>query len=236
MEKEEFKEIDNFLNEKGVDFNTYLGYRVNNDRSFLKMPVDIKAKYDNSFDLLTSSFNTTKEKGDMLEQLVKYLTYNDDNVFELKRNIHTSTNEIDLFLTPTNKGKLIFNNYYRFVDEGILCECKNYDKKLGVTYVGKFASLLHLSGFKIGLIFTIKGLTGRNEWSDSKGLVKKIALKEDIFILDFTLDDYKKIKEDNDIFLDIVEKKYLSLKNDIEYTKYIQKHEAEDEIKKNSDV
>lgn len=119
---------------------------------------------------------------------------------------------------------------------GVLCECKNYSKNLGVTYVGKFAYLLRLSDFKIGIIFTLKGLTGQSKWRDSKGLIRKIALKEGLYILDFTIEDYKRIKENGAIFLDMVESKYFALKNDIEYDSFIIKHEAEEQYKKENGI
>lgn len=229
---ETYEEIGRIIAEKGIDLSTFFGYCITKDKSFLEMPIETKAKFDISFDKLKSNFKTTKEKGDALENLARYLTYSNENLFNLKTNVKTSSNEIDLFLTPSDKGKILFNTYYKFIGNGILCECKNYNKNLGVTYVGKFSSLLRLSEFKIGIIFTLKGLTGPSKWKDSKGLIRKIALKEGIYILDFTLEDYKKIKENGAVFLDMVENKYTALKNDIDYDDFIIKHEAEDEYKR----
>lgn len=229
---EVYEEIDKILAEKGLDIPRFLEYRIAKDNSFLKMPIEIKAKFDASFDQLKSNFKTTKEKGDALEKLAGFLTYSNENLFNLKRNIRTSSNEIDLFLTPSDKGKLIFNNYYKFIGEGILCECKNYNSTLDVTYVGKFFSLLRLTEYKIGIIFTLNGLSGPGKWESSKGLIRKIALKEGVYILDFTLKDYKNIKENGTVFLDIVENKYIALKNDIDYDDFIIKHAAEDEYKR----
>ena len=235
-QNEAIEKAEKILAESGVDISTFLDYCVTKDKSFLKMPDTIKEQFYDSFDKLKSNYNTTKEKGDALERLAGYLTYSEGNLFDLKNNIRTSSNEIDLFLTPSDKGKIVFNNYYKFIGDGLLCECKNYSDNLGVTYVGKFFSLLCLSGFKIGIIFTLKGVTGKHEWTDSKGLIRKIALKEDMYILDFTLEDYKKIKENDVLFLDMVERKYIALKNDISYAEYISQHEAEEEYKRQKGI
>lgn len=231
-----FEDICNIISDRGVDISTFLGYCIAKEKSFLEMPFNIKELYDKAFNNLQSPCKTTKEKGDALEDLARYLTYSNENLFNLKTNVRTSTNEIDLFLTPSDKGKTLFNNYYKFMGNGVLCECKNYSKNLGVTYVGKFAYLLRLSDLKIGIIFTLKGLTGQSKWRDSKGLIRKIALKEGLYILDFTIEDYKRIKENGAIFLDMVESKYFALKNDIEYDSFIIKHEAEEQYKKENGI
>lgn len=231
-QNEAIEKAEKILAESGVDMSTFLNYYISRDKSFLKMPDIIKKQFNDSFDNLQASFRTKKEKGDALEWLARCLTYSDGNLFDLKMNIHTSSNEIDLFLTPSDKGKIVFDKYYRFIGEGVLCECKNYAENLDVTYVGKFFSLLCLSGFRIGIIFTLKGITGKYEWADSKGLIRKIALKKDMYILDFTIEDYKKIKDDDVLFLDLVEKKYLALKNDIKIEEYISQHSAENDYKR----
>ena len=146
------------------------------------------------------------------------------------RNVTTSSNEIDLLVTLSDRGKMVVSKLYSFLGEKFLCECKNYNRTLGVTYVGKFYSLLKALDSKVGILFTIKGVTGKSDWKDSKAFIHKVALKEDIAILVFELNDYKRIKEDNILFLDLVEEKYQSLMNDISYEQYVSSHEAEEKL------
>lgn len=74
------------------------------------------------------------------------------------------------------------------------------------------------------------GITARSAWSDSKGLIKKIALKEDIYIIIIDKYDLEKIyKQESNIF-SLLHDKYIGLKNEIDYSKYIQTHEAEEKL------
>ncbi|MDE6004689.1 MAG: hypothetical protein K2G88_04820, partial [Oscillospiraceae bacterium] len=146
------------------------------------------------------------------------------------KNVKTSSNEIDLLVTLSDKGKIIVPKLFSFLGEKFLCECKNYNARLSITYVGKFYSLLKATNSKIGILFTINGVTGINDWKDSKAFIRKVALKEDVAILVFEINDYKEIKENNVQFLDLVEKKYRSLMNDISYEQFVSSHEAEGEF------
>ncbi len=127
-------------------------------------------------------FNSTKEKGDALENLISLLFQ--DKFFSKKQNIKTNTNEIDLLLSLTNEAKLyktigIIPTW--FPSDYILLECKNYSDKIGVTYIGKFATLMKTHISELGIFVSTKGITGENtgkySWNDASGLVKKINLK-----------------------------------------------------------
>ena len=64
--------------------------------------------------------------------------------------------------------------------DSFLCECKNYDGAVNVTYVGKFSSLMSVTDSNFGIMISWDGVTGRGKWSDSQGLIKKIALRENV--------------------------------------------------------
>ena len=72
------------------------------------------------------------------------------------------------------------------------------------------------------------GVTGRSKWSDSKGLIKKIALREKRYIVVLDKYDLKKICEKENNIFSLIYDKYTALKNEIDYDKYILKHEVED--------
>lgn len=169
-------------------------------------------------------FKNSKEKGDALEKLAKnILTFN--NMFSVDSNLHSSTNEVDLVLTLNPGARLILSTLYPNLSKlQYIGECKNYNKKVDVTWVGKVHSLLNLHNFDICLLFSRKGFTGRN-WDGGKGLSKKIALKENLYVIDISFDDIKSLEEVS--VIELIDSKYLEIIHDIDYTKYLSKHPAE---------
>ena len=71
------------------------------------------------------------------------------------------------------------------------------------------------------------GVTGRNKWTDAKGLIKKIALRENRYIIVLDRADLKEISEKKKSVFSLAYDKYTALKNEIDYNKYIEKHGAE---------
>ena len=115
-------------------------------------------------------------KGEALENLVSYLLTISGNIFNVDRNLRTSTNEIDQIVTLTPQGKVLLT--YHLIDpklDTFLGECKNYDKAVSVTYIGKFCSLLLTNNIKIGILFSYYGTSGTG-WSNGAGLIKKFYL------------------------------------------------------------
>ncbi len=220
--------------EKFKGFITWTGKDKEEFRALLdelKKPFDIKQE-------------TTKEKGDRLEKLVEFIirkTY----FFEIYKNVHTETNEIDEVIVLSDRGKQAIQslNLARELipikQDLFLGECKNYESNLGVTYVGKFYSLLSVTNIPFGVVFTQKGLTGDAEgYKDAYGLTKILRMVEvskgrDFFILTFTVEDYEKML-DGVTFFDIVKAKMLEVQLASDYTTFLKdnKHQAEEQIKK----
>lgn len=172
-----------------------------------------------------------KKKGDSLEELVAYLLKISGNLFEVERNLRTSTNEIDQIIVLTGTGKMLLSGkLLNSKFDTFLGECKNYHKKVGVTYVGKLCSLLVTNQIKLGIMFSYHGVTGKN-WNDSSGLIKKFylhkeKLEERYCIIDFSLKDFESIMEGKN-FIDIVEAQLKALQLDTDYTIFLSKHPAE---------
>lgn len=188
---------------------------------------------------------TTKEKGDRLENLVAFIIKK-SYFFEIYRNVHTGTNEIDGVIALSEVGKQALSTYniareLLEIDSDVaLGECKNYESVLGVTYVAKFYSLLVSTDVPFGILFTQKGLSGNeNEYHDSYGLIKVLRIIEkyqnnrNLMILTFTLDDYEKL-EQGISFYDLVRSKKLALQLSSDYDNFIGEyhHEGIDSIKK----
>lgn len=154
----------------------------------------------------------TKDKGEKLEKLlVKILE--ETNLFECKVNIRTSTNEIDI----RAEKSVLFNNvknYYNFnIEDIIYFECKNYNQPIGVTWTGKFHSLLSASNNTLGIFISPQGLTG-SKWRDAHGLCKKLYLRTGIRIISITSDDFKTLNKRSLIM--IIKNKIEELTEDIE--------------------
>lgn len=185
-------------------------------------------EYKQLFDLFKNTNGSklkTTDKGTTLENLVVFLATN-TNLFEVLPNVRTSTNEIDTLLRTKPQAKPILKSFFEIVTD-ILFECKNYNTNIGVTWVGKFHSLLKNQNCKFGIIFSYHGFTGTG-WNDAVGLTKKVYLKDEIVILDFNFQDFEKLQSGIS-FLEIIRNKIDSLKNDTtdEIEKYFKPHEAE---------
>ncbi len=175
--------------------------------------------------------NINKLKGDALEDLVYYLLEISGDLFEVERNLRTTTNEIDQVIVLKPKGKVLLNSgLLNRKLERILGECKNYNKIVDVTYVGKFCSLLLTTGITLGLLFSYHGISGSG-WNYGSGLIKKFYLhKEDLekryCIIDFSLKEFDMISQGHNL-LEIIEDKLLALQLDTDYIKLLSKHPAE---------
>lgn len=187
---------------------------------------------------------TTKEKGDRLEKLVSFLIRK-SYFFEVYQNVHTGTKEIDEVIILSETGRQALHTFHISRDileintDIALGECKNYNSTLGVTYVGKFYSLLMSTDISFGIIFTQKGLTGQeDEFRDAYGLVKVLCIiekyrnKRDLVILTFTLEDYEKIAEGQSFF-ELIKAKKLELRLASDFERFLNdyQHDSSERIK-----
>lgn len=230
---ETIEAIDNIFENSDMNLADYIKYKNNKKNELLNFNDSEYSKfcalYDQMIKMHESNKYSTKEKGEKLEQLSTILFESDIQFFDIIRNERTSTNEIDILLSWSDYAKMIgIHNTYDFIGDCLLCECKNYANRVDVTYVGKFFSLLTVSHAKFGVLFSWLGVTGRSNWSDAQGLIRKIALKDQIYIIDFSKEDFERIYNKNDNFYSLIQKKYIALKNDIDYSSLISKHELED--------
>ncbi len=172
-------------------------------------------------------------KGLALEDLVSLLFESTGDYYEVYRNVRNGTNEIDLFLRYSNKGRrlsqLLNEKYAK-----LLCECKNYNSSIDVTYIGKFCSLMQTTSNNIGIMFSYNGFSGKS-WGGAKGLTKKIYLlkerrDEKIYILEFKKEDFADILNGKSIF-EILDDKCQELELGIDdIMKYITEHPNEKKV------
>lgn len=244
------------MNEKKMNLNLreYFDQIVQNDldkfEMFVRWTEDDKEEFKVLLDNLKRPYDknveTTKSKGDRLELLVEFIIKK-SYFFEIFKNVHTETNEIDEVIIFSDRGKQAIKRFNISrelipIEEDIfLGECKNFNANLGVTYVGKFYSLMTVTGFSFGIIFTQKGLTGDSEgYKDAYGLTKVLRMVEksknernNFYILTFTLEDYEKLLQ-GQTFFELIKAKKLEMQIASDYNNFINenKHSAEDEIKK----
>lgn len=236
---------------QGLDLKSYLNQIVQEPmdkfKGFITWTDKDKEEFKILLDELKKPFDkdneTTKEKGNRLEKLVEFIIHK-TYFFEIYKNVHTETNEIDEVIVLSDRGKQAIQSFNLSRDlipikqDLFLGECKNYKSNLNVTYVGKFYSLLSITGISFGIVFTQKGLTGEPKgYKDAYGLTKVLRMVEsskgnDFFIIAFTLEDYERMLEGT-TFFDLVKTKKMEMQLASDYTTFLadNKHEAEEEVK-----
>ena len=149
-------------------------------------------------------------KGEALENLVSYLLTISGNIFNVDRNLRTSTNEIDQIVTLTPQGKVLLT--YHLIDP-------------------KLDTFLGECNIKIGILFSYYGTSGTG-WSNGAGLIKKFylhkeKLEDKYCIIDFSIKEFEAILNGKNL-LQIIDEQLKSLQFDTDYSRYLSKHPAED--------
>ncbi|MFR0541210.1 restriction endonuclease [Lactobacillus delbrueckii] len=218
------------LTNLGLPFSDLFQMFVDKNAQTLSLSDEAFVRFASLYDQLDRGDCDFGEKGKLLEELIAIL-FEDGypEMFDVRRNQRTSSNEIDLLLNwSTSSAMLGMQLFDEKMGSSFLIECKNYEEKVGVTYLGKFFSLMCYTDTKLGIFVAWNGITGSdNSWNDAIGLVKKIALAEKKYILVLSKADLARIRRKETNIFTLLENKYQALKNDISYNSFIQKHEIE---------
>lgn len=230
--------FDQIVQDELAIFESFLQWTERDQEEFRVLLDNLKQPYNKEVE-------TTKSKGDRLENLVEFIIKK-SYFFEVYKNVHTETNEIDEVIVLSSRGKQALKSFNLErdlipIDENIfLGECKNYESNLNVTYVGKFYSLMTVTDISFGIIFTQKGLTGESEsYRDANGLIKVLRMVEksknrgkEFYILSFNLEDYEKLLQGT-TFFELVKAKKLEMQLASDYHNFLKEnqHEAENKIK-----
>ncbi|EJA1886495.1 restriction endonuclease [Staphylococcus pseudintermedius] len=183
-------------------------------KDFIRKEKNLKEEELKTLSELLNEIETTTDKsGKVLEKFVSQL-FEYMNLHYIYLNKRTSTNEIDLFLKTNDVSRTYYNNTLPILSEDFIVECKQYHQKVKVTWVNKFYSLLRFGNYKLGIIFSVEPLTGKNDWDSSKGVCSKVALKDNIYIINLHLEDMKNIVDGYNV-IDIIDEKYTKLKDNI---------------------
>lgn len=228
-----FRGVEQILHQSGYTLSELMKNASRYKSTLLMMNDENIEKFKELYYYIEGGKLSRADKGKKLEDLSKLLFQNSvANLFDVFKNCRTSTNEIDLLIRWTEMARISgISAAFPCFGESFLCECKNYNGAVGVTYIGKFSSLMTITNTKFGVMVSWDGVTGRSKWSDSLGLIKKIALKENRYIVVLDKKDLKKVCDKKESVFSLIYDKYTAIKNEIDYSKYIQKHEAEENMK-----
>ncbi len=136
---------------------------------------------------------TNDEKGKSLENLARFLLESIPSLRCKYPNLETKSSEIDLVIEYDHlKGELpLLEELGRYA----LIECKNWSKPVGVGYVRDFMGKLDKCKIKLGIIFSKNGVTGVNSGVDALREIQSRFDRDGIYILVFSLDELKEIKD-----------------------------------------
>ena len=232
-QEEKFNNASQLLKQAGYTLSDFMRDASKYNSSLVQMKDEDLTEFQRLYDEIDKGNLSRGEKGKKLEELTTLLFEKSVvNLLQVYKNCRTSTNEIDLLVKWTDQANLSgISQSLSFLGDSFLCECKNYEGAVGVTYVGKFCSLMLVTNTDFGVMISWDGVTGRSKWSDSQGLIKKFALSAKKYIIVLEKNDIEKIYTRKKNLFSLIHDKYLALKDDIDYQKYIATHDAEHDLK-----
>lgn len=232
-QEEKFNNASQLLKQAGYTLSDFMRDASKYNSSLVQMKDEDLTEFQRLYDEIDKGNLSRGEKGKKLEELATLLFEKSVvNLLQVYKNCRTSTNEIDLLVKWTDQANLSgISQSFSFLGDSFLCECKNYEGAVGVTYVGKFCSLMLVTNTDFGVMISWDGVTGRGKWSDSQGLIKKFALSAKKYIIVLEKNDIEKIYTRKKNLFSLIHDKYLALKDDIDYQKYIATHDAEHDLK-----
>ena len=154
-----------------------------------------------------------KEKGNLLEDLMKFIFKRFPNILGVSRAI-TTDNEIDLDIkfNETLSPQFVQDKKCYFI-----CECKNMvSSSISVGMVTKLVELCAANKAGIGIFVSLKGIGGSG-WRFGEGKRRKLFLKTSIPIISFTLDEIKTLAQPGINFYSLVKNKYRLLVDELDF-------------------
>ena len=217
-DEKKIRDVEQAINQSGYTLADLINQLGRHNSKMLMMSDEYLTKFSELLSCIEKGNLSKQDKGKKLEELSELLFRKSvENLFDIYKNCRTSTNEIDLLIRWTENARLAgINRAFPFMGDIFLCECKNYNGAVSVTYVGKFSSLMSVTNSVFGIMISWDGVTGRNKWTDAKGLIKKIALRENRYIIVLDRADLKEISEKKKSVFSLAYDKYTALKNEID--------------------
>lgn len=152
------------------------------------------------------------EKGKIFERLLG-IVFRRFQIGSVESDFEAGDNQIDHEFKFMD---LYTTNFVQQVGSTIVCECKNEKSPVNVTYVSKLVELCETRKSKLGIFFSIVGLTGKG-WIFAEGKRKKNFLKHEIAIISFTFDEIKQLsKVGSTNFYSLLKRKYQQLIDEVD--------------------
>lgn len=166
------------------------------------------------------------EKGLLLEKLALKIL-NIRNMFSVSERVICDSNEIDILFQPATNNAMYISLLPEFFKKDYLIECKNHKKKIDVTLLGKFYSLIRYKKAGFGIMVSNKPLTGESTWKDSIGLIKKIYLRDNTLIINLTIDMIREVVYSNANIIKIINREVSEIIYHTKFEEDILIHPAE---------
>lgn len=177
-------------------------------------------EFDRKVLLVEESFDwpkeRNKEKGNALEELMKFIFSRFENIDEIERDRNTVDNEIDIYISFNPN---LMNIFFQGIKGKMLCECKNIKSSVDVGMVSKLSELCEKNNSGLGIFVSIKGLskgTSGSLWKNAEGKRRKLYLVNKIPIISFTLDEVKLLKNEGVNFYTIIQQKVSYLVDEVD--------------------
>lgn len=157
-----------------------------------------------------------KEKGNALEELVKFIFNRFSIIESIERDKNTNDNEIDIHV-DFNKNLMI--TFFSEIKGKLICECKNIDKTVDVGMVSKLVELCDKNHAGLGVFISLKGLSkGRSGslWKYAEGKRRKLFLSTGIPIISFKLDEIECLNEEGNNFYTMIKQRLSYLIDEIQ--------------------
>src|SRR5262245_17113703 len=133
---------------------------------------------------------TTKEKGDILEEIICYVFQRIPGITVTRRNERNAfdTEEIDIaFFNEQEPGGLPFLPWI------ILVECKNWSNPVGSEHVSWFDTKMRNRGVEFGILIAANGITGNPAFLTDAHSIIATALKERRRLIVITIEEIRSL-------------------------------------------
>jgi hypothetical protein len=180
-------------------------------------PIQNDDKLLSEFNLLVNQIEESKEwprernheKGKLLEKLMG-IVLNRFTIAEVHSDFSVQDNQIDHELEFLD---LYVTNFTKLVGYKVVCECKNERGKVDVSYMAKLIELCETRKANLGIFVSMHGLTGQG-WIFAEGKRKKNFLRKGIAIIHFSIDEIKKLNDEN--FYSLMKLKFKMLVDEVD--------------------
>lgn len=154
-----------------------------------------------------------KEKGDLLEELMRFICSRFSNVYSFSQ-ARTTDNEIDLDI---RFNEVLSTPFIKDTNSYFICECKNKSSaSVDVGMVSKLVELCQSNGAGLGMFVSHKGVSGSG-WKYGEGKRRKLYLSTGIRIISFKIEELKSLINEGVNFYTLIKQKSAALVNETEY-------------------